>query len=119
MKRDILVNVRLSVKEKDTLEGISHELDLSQSEILRRGIELIEIINREGKLDFITERRYREILSEIEGEVMDFTISKLSDRRMKEKFLSHAEGEYIRLTNELQDHYKQVKENREKKKPKK
>ena len=120
MKREILVNVRLSVNEKETLEGISQKLDLSQSEILRRGIELIELINQNGKLDFITENRFKDILPKIADEVMDFTISNLlGDRRMKERFLQRAEGAFIRLTNDLQDHYNEVKRKRAKKKSKK
>lgn len=46
MKRNILVNVRLSKEEKENLEEISKQQAIPQSAILRIGIEIMGHMNR-------------------------------------------------------------------------
>ena len=127
MKRDILVNVRLSVKEKKMLEQISKKENRSQSSILRSGISLIHLINQDERLtpdEFFEDVLWLEkVLYEFENSI-DLTISKFGD--MKKDFLKSAERmreisgtiqmeQLIQWDVIKQAKYEQLKKRREKK----
>ena len=71
VKKDIPVNIRMSLKEKETLKKISREQGLSQSELVRRSVKLLDSLSK-GNWESMREL-------EIASEIMEEGLREMSD----------------------------------------